>query len=128
MKAGRRCRMMRLWSSRGVKERPSTLGSVTLLPPLGRSVSCVSLPEVLIPRFVERERTTRRVVLTEEGGRYIESCLRILTLVEQANDDVRATLAAPAGWVRISCTAALGVLHVTGALLRFQDRYVGEVG
>ncbi len=73
-----------------------------------------------VPLF---SRTTRRVVLTEEGGRYFESCLRILTLVEQANDDARATLAAPAGSVRISCTAALGVLHVTGALLRFQDRY-----
>ena len=68
-------------------------------------------------------RTTRRVALTEEGRRYYATCIQILRLVEQAGDEVRATRSAPAGTIRISCTAAFGVLHLTRLIFDFQDRY-----
>lgn len=68
-------------------------------------------------------RTTRHVALTEEGRSYHARCLHILRLVDEAADDVRAARGAFAGTVRISCTAALGVLHVAKLVFGFQDRH-----
>lgn len=68
-------------------------------------------------------RTTRRVTMTEEGRRYYADCVQILRLVEHAGDEARSTRDAPAGMVRISCTAAFGVLHVSRFIFAFQDRY-----
>lgn len=68
-------------------------------------------------------RTTRRVSLTEEGARYYADCLQILRLVEQAGDGLRDTRQSPAGTVRLSCSAAFGVLHLCRLMFAFQDRY-----
>jgi DNA-binding transcriptional LysR family regulator len=68
-------------------------------------------------------RTTRRVTMTDEGSRYYAKSVQILRLVEQAGDEVRGTRGAPAGTIRISCTAAFGVLHVSRLIFAFQDRY-----
>lgn len=68
-------------------------------------------------------RTTRRVMLTEEGNRYYANALQILRLVEQAGDEARSARGAAAGTVRISCTAALGVRHMSRLIFAFQDRY-----
>lgn len=68
-------------------------------------------------------RTTRRVALTDEGSRYYAHSVRILRLVEQAADEARGERGAQAGTIRLSCTAAFGVLHVTRQIFAFQDRY-----
>jgi len=68
-------------------------------------------------------RTTRRVTLTDEGGRYYANCIQILRLVEQAGDEARGRRGAPAGAIRLSCTAAFGVLHVSRLIFAFQDRF-----
>lgn len=68
-------------------------------------------------------RTTRRVTLTEEGSLYYANAVQILRLVEQASDEVRSARGAAAGTVRISCTAALGVRHISRLIFAFQDRY-----
>ena len=68
-------------------------------------------------------RTTRRVTLTEEGSRYYASALQILRLLEQAADEARSARSASSGTVRISCTAALGVRHISGLIFDFQDRH-----
>lgn len=68
-------------------------------------------------------RTTRRVTMTDEGIRYYDNCVRILRLVEHAGDEARGTRGAPAGTIRISCTAAFGVLHASRLIADFQDRY-----
>ncbi|MBZ9741547.1 MULTISPECIES: LysR family transcriptional regulator [unclassified Mesorhizobium] len=68
-------------------------------------------------------RTTRRVAMTDEGSRYYADSVQILRLVEQASDEVRGTRGAPAGTIRLSCTAAIGVLHVSRLIFAFQDRY-----
>jgi DNA-binding transcriptional LysR family regulator len=68
-------------------------------------------------------RTTRRVTMTDEGSRYYANSVQILRLVEQAGDEARGTRGAPAGTIRISCTAAFGVLHATRLIFAFQDRY-----
>ncbi|PTQ12224.1 LysR family transcriptional regulator [Sphingomonas oleivorans] len=68
-------------------------------------------------------RTTRRVTMTDEGSRYYADCVQILRLVEQAGDEARGTRGAPAGTIRLSCTAAFGILHVSRLIFAFQDRY-----
>ncbi len=68
-------------------------------------------------------RTTRRVALTDEGGRYYADSIQILRLVDQAGEEARGARGAPAGTIRISCTAAFGVLHVGRLIFAFQDRY-----
>ena len=68
-------------------------------------------------------RTTRRVTMTDEGRRYYANSVQILRLVEQAGDEARGTRGASAGTIRISCTAAFGVLHVSRLIFAFQDRY-----
>lgn len=68
-------------------------------------------------------RTTRSVTMTEEGRRYYADCVQILRLVEHAGDEARSTRGAPAGTIRISCTAAFGVLHLSRIIFAFQDRY-----
>lgn len=68
-------------------------------------------------------RTTRRVTMTDEGSRYYANSVQILRLVEQAGDEARATRGASAGTIRVSCTAAFGVLHATRLIFAFQERY-----
>lgn len=68
-------------------------------------------------------RTTRRVTMTDEGRRYYANSVQILRLVEQARDEARGTRGAPAGTIRISCTAAFGVLHACRLIFAFQDLY-----
>lgn len=68
-------------------------------------------------------RTTRRVSMTDEGSRYYTNTVEILRLVDQAGEEARNTRGAPSGTIRISCTAAIGVLHVSRLIFAFQDRY-----
>ncbi len=46
---------------------------------------------------------------------------QIMRLIEQAGDEARSARGASAGTVRISCTAALGVRHVSRLIFAFQD-------
>ncbi|OCO99136.1 MULTISPECIES: LysR family transcriptional regulator [unclassified Ensifer] len=68
-------------------------------------------------------RTTRRVTLTDEGSRYYANSIQILRLVEQAGDEARGTRGTAAGTIRVSCTSAFGVLHVSRLIFAFQDKY-----
>ncbi|GGP22608.1 LysR family transcriptional regulator [Silvimonas iriomotensis] len=70
-------------------------------------------------------RTTRSVTLTDEGRRYYQHCTQILRLVDQASDEMRDVRGAPEGLIRLSSTAALGVLHVSRLIFAFQDLYPG---
>ena len=72
-------------------------------------------------------RTTRRVTPTDEGSRYYANCVQILRLVDQAGDEARGTRGAAAGTIRISCTAAFGVLQICPLIFAFQDLYP-EIG
>ncbi|RJF70465.1 LysR family transcriptional regulator [Rhodopseudomonas palustris] len=68
-------------------------------------------------------RTTRRLTLTEEGSRYYARAVQILRLVEQASDEALGSSGAPAGTIRMSCTASFGVLHASRLIFAFQARY-----
>lgn len=68
-------------------------------------------------------RTTRRVTMTDEGSLYHTRSLQVLRLVEQAADEARGARGASAGTVRVSSTAAFGVLHASRLIFAFQDRH-----
>jgi DNA-binding transcriptional LysR family regulator len=68
-------------------------------------------------------RSTRRITMTDEGSRFYANSVQILRLVEQAGDEARGARGAPAGSIRISCSAAIGVLHISRLIFAFQDRY-----
>lgn len=72
-------------------------------------------------------RTTRRVTLTEEGSRYYTRAVQILRLLEQAGDEALGSSGAPAGTIRMTCTASFGVMHASRLIFAFQDRYP-EIG
>lgn len=91
------------------------LGQSTVTRQLRELESAVGVPLL--------SRTTRRVTMTDEGSRYYANCVQVLRLVEQAGDEARGTRGAPAGNIRISCTAAFGVMHISRLIFAFQDRY-----
>ncbi|MCZ0735651.1 LysR family transcriptional regulator [Phreatobacter sp. AB_2022a] len=93
------------------------LGQSTVTRQLAELEAAVGVPLL--------SRTTRRVTLTDEGRRYYASSVQILRLVEQARDEARGEGGATAGTIRISCTAALGVLHVAHLVFAFQDAHPG---
>lgn len=66
-------------------------------------------------------RTTRRVTLTEEGSGYYTNCVQILRLTDRSVEEARTSRSALAGSIRISCTAALGVLQISKSIFAFQD-------
>lgn len=68
-------------------------------------------------------RTTRSMMLTDEGRRYLTSATEILRLVDEARADARGEREASAGIVRLSCSAFFGVNHVCRLIFAFQDRY-----
>lgn len=68
-------------------------------------------------------RTTRRLTLTDEGRRYHAEARTILRLVDEATDGARSAGGDLTGTIRISCTAALGVRHVSRMLFSIQDRH-----
>ena len=68
-------------------------------------------------------RTTRSVALTDEGGRYLDGCRRLLA----SYDDLRALgegdHAEPRGAISVTTTGMFGRLHVLPSVVRFLARY-----
>jgi DNA-binding transcriptional LysR family regulator len=68
-------------------------------------------------------RTTRRVVLTEAGERYLHRCYEILATVEQAEAEASNAHVLPSGRLRVHATASFGQHYVMPAVMRYQKRY-----
>ena len=68
-------------------------------------------------------RTTRSVALTDEGGRFLDGCRRLLA----SYDDLRALgdgdHAEPHGAISVTTTGMFGRLHVLPSIVRFMERY-----
>jgi DNA-binding transcriptional LysR family regulator len=66
-------------------------------------------------------RTTRSVALTDEGGRFLDGCRRLLASYE----DLRAVgdQAEPHGSISVTTTGNFGRLHVLPSIVRFMARY-----
>lgn len=68
-------------------------------------------------------RTTRSLHLTEEGATYYDTCVRLLSEIEEADSAVSAGRAEPQGALRIALPASFGHLHVAPLIPEFARRY-----
>ncbi|MFL9998222.1 LysR family transcriptional regulator [Paraburkholderia sediminicola] len=67
-------------------------------------------------------RSTRRVVLTEAGQRYLERCERILAYIEEAEAEAADAQARPSGKLQVHGTTSFGQTYVLPAVLRYRER------
>jgi LysR family transcriptional regulator for bpeEF and oprC len=67
-------------------------------------------------------RSTRSLGVTQEGQRYYEQARLALDVIAQADSDARGQQN-PQGLLRISCSPALGVEKIIGAMPTFMARY-----
>jgi DNA-binding transcriptional LysR family regulator len=68
-------------------------------------------------------RTTRRISLTEEGRRHLESCRQLLAAVDDAEAALRDDAAEPTGLLTITAPVLFGQMHVAPIVTRFVQRY-----
>lgn len=68
-------------------------------------------------------RTTRRLVLTQEGETFLAHARGILAAVEAAEADVASTLGRPRGHVRLNCGTAFARHRLARLLPRFTAQY-----
>ena len=93
---------------------------------LGRSQATVvrslaQLEESLGVRLLQR--TTRRHSLTSEGRNYLETCRRILTDLNEAEDALTNAAAEPRGRLRITAPVVFGTWHVAPLVTEFARRF-----
>ena len=68
-------------------------------------------------------RTTRRIAVTEAGERYFARCVRILQMVNEAEDEASDTRAKPSGTLRIHAMSSIGQNYVVPATAAYLKRY-----
>lgn len=69
------------------------------------------------------ERTTRKLSVTEGGGRYFERCVQILAVIEDAEREAAQATAVPRGTLRVSAPHTFATLHIAPHLSEFRRRY-----
>jgi len=88
-------------------------------PAVSRAVS--ALEAYLRARLLNR--STRKVILTEAGHRYLQRCEQILTFVDQAEAEAADAQVRPTGQLRVHATSTFGQTYVTPAIVRYRQRY-----
>ncbi|WP_223272284.1 LysR family transcriptional regulator [Sulfurirhabdus autotrophica] len=68
-------------------------------------------------------RSTRRISLTEEGRRYLESCRQILGAVADAEAGLSSQVQEPSGLLTITASVAIGQMVVTPVIMSLVKRY-----
>ncbi len=68
-------------------------------------------------------RTTRRIALTEEGRRHLQSCKQLLSSLEDAEAALTLEAGEPAGHLTITASMLFGQMHVAPAVTRFVQHY-----
>lgn len=71
------------------------------------------------------DRTTRSSRLTEEGRMFLQRVGRVLSEMDHAQDEIKASSGAPAGKLKISAPATLARQLVLPALIGFAETYPG---
>jgi DNA-binding transcriptional LysR family regulator len=69
------------------------------------------------------ERSTTRVVPTEQGKRFYERATRVLEEYSEAVADARGQTEKPAGFLRINAPVALGQFRLNALVREFLDEY-----
>ncbi len=70
-------------------------------------------------------RTTRRVALTEEGKIFYERCLRILSEVEEAEEQLLSGKNSLCGLLKVSAPIDLGQQYIAPLLAKFSEEHPG---
>jgi DNA-binding transcriptional LysR family regulator len=91
------------------------------LSPSGVTRLISALEERLGARLLQR--TTRSVVLTEAGARYLERARRILADVEEAEGAAESERLLPRGRLVVSAPVGFGRLHVSPVVSEYLKRY-----
>ncbi len=117
-------------------ERPSELAFFSALVKAGGLSAAARDLDVTPPAVSKRlaqlerrlgvrllNRTTRRISLTSEGEVYLEHARRILAEIEEMEQLVSSTRAAPKGLLRVNATLGFGRRHVAPAISAFSKRY-----
>ncbi len=68
-------------------------------------------------------RTTRRISLTEEGRRHLQSCKLLLSNLQDAEAALTKEAGEPAGHLTITAPMLFGQMHVAPAVTRFVQHY-----
>ena len=68
-------------------------------------------------------RTTRRIHLTEEGRRYLETCRQALGQLNEAEQALSATRSKPSGKLTVTSSVLFGRMHVAPLVLTFLTSY-----
>jgi DNA-binding transcriptional LysR family regulator len=68
-------------------------------------------------------RTTRRISLTDEGRRHLDSCRQILAALEDAESALSEDASEPAGHLTITAPMLFGQMHVAPAVTRFVQQH-----
>ena len=68
-------------------------------------------------------RTTRSVALTDEGGRFLDGCRRLLASYDDLRTLGDGAHAEPHGAISVTTTGMFGRLHVLPSIVRFMERY-----
>ena len=68
-------------------------------------------------------RTTRRIALTDEGRRHLESCRQLLAAVVDAEAALKDRATEPTGKLTITAPVLFGQMHVAPIVTRFVERH-----
>ena len=68
-------------------------------------------------------RTTRRISLTEEGRRHLESCRQLLAALDDAEAVLTAEAGEPTGHLSITAPMLFGQMHIAPAVTRFVQQH-----
>jgi DNA-binding transcriptional LysR family regulator len=74
------------------------------------------------------QRTTRSVMLTDVGTRYLERIRRILADVEEAEQSAQSERIQPSGRLVVSAPIGFGRMHVTPLISTYLERYPEVAG
>jgi DNA-binding transcriptional LysR family regulator len=91
------------------------------LSPSGVTRLIAALEDRLGARLLQR--TTRKVVLTDVGARYLERARRILADVEEAEGAAEGERVRPTGRLLVSAPVGFGRLHVSPVISVYLKRY-----
>jgi DNA-binding transcriptional LysR family regulator len=91
------------------------------LSPSGVTRLIAALEDRLGARLLQR--TTRKVALTDIGGRYLERIRRILADVEEAESSAEGERTRPSGRLAVSAPIGFGRLHVSPVMSAYLTRY-----
>ena len=70
-------------------------------------------------------RTTRRIALTEEGKRHLDSCRQVLAAVDESEAALAAESRTPTGHLQVTAPVLFGQMYVAPAITRFVQQHPG---